>query len=223
MQCYAYVLQCAGIDTFDWVALQLYEAFSRFLHDTSRLEPAVSQAQAVVARAEALAEGFVVNMPPPAANSAPVSRKAQGESDQREPTAAASIWKQWVYAARRYLAEGFQRFKRMLSGLAGWERVPKVPDEDTEKGLEENAGLGTSEGGDRVRRRVQVPLHKVVVGVANGWADGEKFCVVNASELRAVRHRHCSTYRSVLDLFCGSFVSVLFRLGSPCFSHCRAR
>ena len=34
-QCYSYVLAKAGIDTFDWVSIQLYEAYSPFAHELS--------------------------------------------------------------------------------------------------------------------------------------------------------------------------------------------
>ena len=34
-QCYAYVIHRAGIDSFDWVSIQLYESFSRFVYETT--------------------------------------------------------------------------------------------------------------------------------------------------------------------------------------------
>eukprot|EP00566_Odontella_aurita_P011868 CAMPEP_0113535096 /NCGR_PEP_ID=MMETSP0015_2-20120614/5514_1 /TAXON_ID=2838 /ORGANISM="Odontella" /LENGTH=386 /DNA_ID=CAMNT_0000434309 /DNA_START=137 /DNA_END=1297 /DNA_ORIENTATION=- /assembly_acc=CAM_ASM_000160 len=68
-QCYAYVFHRAGGErTFDWVGLQLYEAYSRFMHETSRLidpdiDESASQVEGVLRRTVALFDGFSVNLP----------------------------------------------------------------------------------------------------------------------------------------------------------------
>jgi len=72
-QCYAYVWHRAGgVRTFDWVSLQLYEAYSRYMHETSRaldseLEgqdaKVAAQVEGVRKRVVALFDGFVVDLP----------------------------------------------------------------------------------------------------------------------------------------------------------------
>lgn len=99
-QCYAYVLHRAGVESFDWIALQLYEAYSRFVHETTRRKPKPSeQTLALVRRVEALRNGFMVNLP------------------------------------------------------------------------------------EYGRVKIVIPPSKLVFGVSNGWADGEKFCKVDPSAL----------------------------------------
>jgi chitinase len=107
-QCYAYVVHRAGIQTFDWISLQLYEAYSAFTYDTTIAKhsntnriidsPRRLQADAIFDRANAFASGFSVH-----------------------------IHNETV--------------------------------------------------------RIQVPLSKLVMGVANGWADGMKFCRVETASI----------------------------------------
>lgn len=101
-QCYAYVLAKAGIETFDWVSIQLYEAYSPFAHDISRrhLDPV----DALMARVNRFVHGYTVD---------------------------------------------------------------EIP------------ALSTSE------YEVRIPLDKLVIGVANRWADGLKFCEVKPESLRS--------------------------------------
>lgn len=101
-QCYAYVLAKAGIETFDWIAIQLYEAYSPFAHDVGRR--GVDPSEAIQERIRRLAEGYTVtNLPLPG-----------GEEEYT----------------------------------------------------------------------VRVPPHKLVIGIANGWADGVKFRTVEPAALR---------------------------------------
>mmetsp|Transcript_7730 Transcript_7730/g.11254 ORF Transcript_7730/g.11254 Transcript_7730/m.11254 type:complete len:415 (-) Transcript_7730:87-1331(-) len=63
-QAYAYVLHRAGIDSFDWVSIQLYESYSRFLHETTRAEPQpITQVDALLNRVESFRSGYFVNLP----------------------------------------------------------------------------------------------------------------------------------------------------------------
>jgi chitinase len=109
-QCYAYVLHRAGIQTFDWISLQLYEAFSAFTYDTTitkhhpdsnNIDTRRLQANAIFDRANAFVSGFPVHI----------------HGDMNETI------------------------------------------------------------------RVQVPLSRLVIGVANGWADGVKFCQVEPASI----------------------------------------
>ena len=71
-QCYAYVLHRAGVDTFDWISIQLYESFSRFVYETTVLAErqgildsiAQAQMEALQRRAFAYTNGFQVELPP---------------------------------------------------------------------------------------------------------------------------------------------------------------
>jgi len=99
-QCYAYVLAKAGIDTFDWISVQLYEGYSPFAHDVSRRK--LSQIDALMIR---------------------------------------------------------------IRGLIGGYKVTHMPPEQTEY-------------------VVKVPPSKVVLGIANKWADGVKFCTADPSSIR---------------------------------------
>ena len=68
-QCYAYVIHRAGIDSFDWVAIQLYESFSRFVYETTVVAERdgenliSSQMDAMRRRAVAGFDGFEVVLP----------------------------------------------------------------------------------------------------------------------------------------------------------------
>mmetsp|Transcript_14470 Transcript_14470/g.24114 ORF Transcript_14470/g.24114 Transcript_14470/m.24114 type:complete len:408 (-) Transcript_14470:148-1371(-) len=68
-QCYAYVIHRAGINSFDWVSLQLYESFSRFAYETTVVaerdgENVISaQMDAMRRRAVAGFDGFDVELP----------------------------------------------------------------------------------------------------------------------------------------------------------------
>jgi len=55
-QCYAYILAKAGIDTFDFISIQLYEAYSPFAHDIRTL----TQTEALMIRIRRLIEGYTV-------------------------------------------------------------------------------------------------------------------------------------------------------------------
>ena len=57
-QCYAYVLAKAGIDTFDWISIQLYESYSPFAHDIHRRK--LDQLEALMTRVRGLVEGYKV-------------------------------------------------------------------------------------------------------------------------------------------------------------------
>jgi hypothetical protein len=120
-QCYAYVLAKAGIDAFDWISIQLYEAYSPFAHDVSRrhLDPV----DALMARVNRFVDGYTVNFDTPALS--------------------------------------FSEYE------------------------------------------VRIPLEKLVVGVANRWADGLKFCVVKPESLK-------SAHESTLAKFHKGFLGVMF-------------
>ena len=68
-QCYAYVIYKAGVETFDWVALQLYEGFSRFVYETTVVakregEGVVkAQMEGLRKRLVRMREGFEVDLP----------------------------------------------------------------------------------------------------------------------------------------------------------------
>ena len=68
-QCYAYVLHRAGTNSFDWVSLQLYESFSRFVYEATVVaerdgENVISaQMDAMRRRAVAAFDGFDVELP----------------------------------------------------------------------------------------------------------------------------------------------------------------
>jgi len=47
-----YALAKAGIDTFDWISIQLYEAYSPFAHDVHRRE--LGQTEALMIRVQRL-------------------------------------------------------------------------------------------------------------------------------------------------------------------------
>ena len=198
-QCYTYVLERAGIATFDWVALQLYEAFSRFLHDTTRAVPPESQAHAITTRAEALAGGFVVAMPTPRASSAYASLRG-GQIAHHDITGAARRWDHLLTVARNCIVDMARRVGRF---------VDVVADQDREKVIEEAGSVEKPEGCTEASRRVQVPLQKLVVGVANGWADGEKFCRVGASELLAVRFCAATPRSAPFPCICLVFLECL--------------
>ncbi|KAL7554433.1 hypothetical protein ACHAWF_017889 [Thalassiosira exigua] len=118
-QCYAYVLAKAGVEAFDWISIQLYEAYSPFAHDVRGRE--AGQAEALMARIRRLIEGYTV------------------------------------------------------------ANLPLEPSEYT----------------------VKVPPSKLVIGIANGWADGTKFCKVEPSALR-------SAYESTAERYGKGFLGVMF-------------
>jgi len=113
-QCYARVLSKAGIETFDWVSLQLYEAYSPFAHDLHSKQ--MDQVEALMMRVRGLVDGFVVTGLPPSSSAA---------------------------------------------------------------------------GGATTEYEVRVPPSKIVLGIANGWVDGVKFCRVDP---RSVRKAYESTH-----------------------------
>lgn len=180
-QCYAYVLERAGVSTFDWVSLQLYEAFSQFVHDTTRRRPPMSQAKAIMDRAEALSRGFIVDMPAPhALHAAPQS--VDNKLTFTEPMRLDIRWVQLRRVVEEFWGVCLQRCGRLLAILQlNVEALMRYLGKKQEKG-----GLRQQGEDQRVRVRVQVPVDKLVVGVANGWADGERFCRVHPSEIAKV-------------------------------------
>ena len=119
-QCYAYVLAKAGVETFDWISIQLYEAYSPFAHDVSRKK--LDPVEALLTRIHRLITGYTV------------------------------------------------------TGL------PELSSSEFE---------------------VKIPPSKLVLGVANRWADGVKFCRVEPSSLR-------SAYDSTLEKYDEGFLGVMF-------------
>ena len=118
-QCYAYVLARAGMETFDWVSLQLYEAYSPFAHD--------------------------------------VHRKRMGQDEAL-----------------------MMRIRRLVDGYA-------------------ITGLPL----DASTHEVRVPPSKLVIGIANGWADGLKFCRVDPSSIRRA-------YETTVAEYGRGFLGVMF-------------
>lgn len=119
-QCYAYVLAKAGIETFDWISIQFYEAYSPFAHDVSRMK--LDHADALMKRVNRLINGYTVtNLPLP--------------------------------SSPEYI--------------------------------------------------VKIPPSKLVLGVANSWADGLKFCKVSPSALR-------TAYDSTIAEYGHGYFGVMF-------------
>jgi len=118
-QCYAYVLAKAGVDTFDWISIQLYESYSPFAHDVAarKLEPS----EALMMRIRGLIKGYTVT---------------------------------------------------------------DLPFESSEY-------------------EVKIPPTRLVIGIANGWADGLKVCKVEASAIK-------SAYESTLAEYGEGFLGVMF-------------
>lgn len=124
-QCYAYVLAKAGIETFDWISIQLYEAYSPFAHDVHRR-----------------------NMDPVEA---------------------------LMMRVRRLVVEGYTVTNVPLS-------FPYLsPSEFV----------------------VKIPMSKLVLGIANGWADGRKFCKVAPSSIK-------SSYDAALEKYGHGYLGVMF-------------
>ena len=98
-QCYAYILAKAGIDTFDFISIQLYEAYSPFAHDIRTMD----QTEALMIRIRRLIEGYTVT------------------------------------------------------------DLPMKPSD----------------------YEVKIPPNKLVIGIANDWADNFKFCKVDSSVVRS--------------------------------------
>jgi len=125
-QCYAYVLAKAGVDTFDWISIQLYESYSPFAHDLHR-------------------------------------RKL-------DPSEALMI-----------------RIRRLIQGYT----VTDLP-------LELSASSSSSS-----EYEVKIPPTKLVVGIANGWADGLKACKVEPYMVQ-------SAYESTISEYGEGFLGVMF-------------
>ncbi|KAL7431169.1 hypothetical protein ACHAXH_001789 [Discostella pseudostelligera] len=124
-QCYAYVLAKAGIETFDWVSIQLYEAYSPFAHDVHRRK--MDPVEALMMRINHLVvEGYTVT-------DVPLSSPSLSPSE-------------FV---------------------------------------------------------VKIPMSKLVLGIANGWADGRKFCKVEPSSIK-------SSYDAALEQCGHGFLGVMF-------------
>ena len=119
-QCYAYVLAKAGMDTFDWISIQLYEAYSPFAHDIYRRQ--MKQLDALMLRVQRLVDGYTVtNLP--------------------------------------------------LESSSDYE--------------------------------VKVPPSKLVIGIANGWADGLKFCKVEPVAVK-------DAYEATMNKYGEGFLGVMF-------------
>jgi hypothetical protein len=179
MQCYAYVLARASVASFDWISLQLYESFSRFQHDTTRRNPPIPQAEAIFARAEAFSNGFWVHMPPPHAKEEMTSHNQQG-SGTLMPVHMGDTWNHLKKFVKEVVWEIVGHYRHWLGLLPHLPTDYKVTTEH----------VAQPDRAQWVRLRVQVPVDKLVIGVANGWADGEKVCRVNPSELLKVRCLH---------------------------------
>ena len=110
-QCYAYVLAKAGMDTFDWISLQLYEAYSPFAHDVHRKR--MAEDEALMMRIRRLVDGYTILALP-------------------------------------------------IDGASSYE--------------------------------VRVPPSKLVIGIANGWADGMKFCRVDPISIRRAYEATAAEY-----------------------------
>jgi chitinase len=103
-QCYAYVLAKAGVESFDFISIQLYEGYSPYVYDVSRRK--TNPVEAIMERVDGFVGGYVVNGMPLSSSSSPESYE------------------------------------------------------------------------------VKIPLSKLVIGVANRWADGVKFCKIDPKTLR---------------------------------------
>jgi chitinase len=99
-QCYAYVLARAGVESFDFISIQLYEGYSPYVYEVSRKK--MDPVEAILERVNGFIRGYTVNGMP----------------------------------------------------------------------------MSTSD------YQVKIPPSKLVIGVANGWADGVKFCKVDPKTLR---------------------------------------
>jgi len=127
-QCYAYVLAKAGIETFDWVSIQFYEAYSPFAHDVHRRKSKLEVSEALLVRIRNLIDGYTVT----------------------------------------------------------------------------NLPLGVDDGEGVVSDyEVKIPPDKLVVGIANGWADGLKFCKVDPPSIR-------KAYETTLAEYGEGFLGVMF-------------
>jgi hypothetical protein len=102
-QCYAYVLAKAGVASFDFISIQLYEGFSPYVYEVSRRQ--MNPVEAIMERVNGFVGGYVVNGVPLSSSSSPESYE------------------------------------------------------------------------------VKIPLSKLVIGVANRWADGVKFCKIDPKTL----------------------------------------
>ena len=149
-QCYAYVLHNAGIDTFDWISLQLYEGYSSFLHETTR--QGVFSKDAIVRRAELLNEGYLVKGMP----------------------------------------IGSERVRRKLR---------KAVDDNNIKDAADNGNVSNNDD-ETETVMIKVPLSKLVIGVANGWADNIKFSQINPQSLEdsymELNQRFGESYRGAM-------------------------
>ena len=121
-QCYAYILAKAGIDTFDWISIQLYEAYSPFAHDIHRKH--INQTLALMERIRSFVTGYTVT-------GLPLSVVVGSSSSSSSSTSLLSH-------------------------------------QDT----------------TLTQFVVQIPLEKLVIGIANYWVDGMKFCKVNPKAIR---------------------------------------
>lgn len=120
-QCYAYILAKAGIDTFDWISIQLYEAYSPIAHDIHRKH--IDQTLALMKRIRSFVTGYTVT--------------------------------------------GLPLLLDVDSSSSSSSTLSVLSHEDT-----------------TTQFVVQIPLEKLVIGIANYWVDGMKFCKVNPKAIR---------------------------------------
>eukprot|EP00578_Thalassiosira_sp_NH16_P000238 CAMPEP_0181134958 /NCGR_PEP_ID=MMETSP1071-20121207/32367_1 /TAXON_ID=35127 /ORGANISM="Thalassiosira sp., Strain NH16" /LENGTH=441 /DNA_ID=CAMNT_0023221515 /DNA_START=408 /DNA_END=1733 /DNA_ORIENTATION=- len=137
-QCYAYVLARAGSDTFDWIAVQLYESYSPFAHDVVRRRRTLDQRgveEALMTRVRGLVEGYTVTGMPPSSS----------------------------------------------------------------------LSLSTDENfsSSSLEYEVKLRASQIVLGIANGWADGVKVCKVEATAVR-------SAFESTMAEYGEGFLGVMF-------------
>jgi hypothetical protein len=122
-QCYAYILAKAGIDTFDWISIQLYEAYSPFAHDIHRKH--IDQTLALMKRIRSFVTGYTVT-------GLPLS--VVDLVDSSSSSSSTSLLSHQDTTLTQFV--------------------------------------------------VQIPLEKLVIGIANYWVDGMKFCNVNPKAIR---------------------------------------
>ena len=82
-QCYAYILARAGIETFDWISIQLYEAYSPFSHDVHRRK--LDVVDALMMRINSLVAGGYTVTDLPLSSSSSISPTSSSEFEVKIP------------------------------------------------------------------------------------------------------------------------------------------
>ena len=119
-QCYSYVIAKAGVESFDFISIQLYEGYSPYLHEVTREKK--NAVEAIMERVNSFIEGYIVGEMP-------------------------------ISASTEY--------------------------------------------------EVKIPPSKLVIGIANKWADGIKFCKIEPRTLR-------DAYDRTKNKFGEGFLGVMF-------------